>query len=96
MALALTQVYLEPEQKKSLAARAKEIGRKPSEAIRDAIDAYVAGVTIDDLKLLDVATKKAEKDIKEMVKLLDAGQKRANAFFAEIEKIKAASPQVTV
>ncbi len=91
MALTLTQIYLEPEQKKSLAARAKEIGRKPSEAIRDAIDAYVAGVTIDDLKLLDVATQRAEKDLKEMVKVLDAGQKRAKAFFAEIEKIKAVS-----
>jgi predicted DNA-binding protein len=96
MALALTQIYLEPEQKKSLAARAKAIGRKPSEAIRDAIDAYVAGVTIDDLKLLDVATKKAEKDLKEMVKVLDAGQKRSNAFFAEIEKIKAASAKVSL
>jgi predicted DNA-binding protein len=91
MALTLTQIYLEPEQKKSLAARAKEIGRKPSEAIRDAIDAYVAGVTIDDLKLLDVATQRAEKDLKEMVKVLDGGQKRAKTFFAEIEKIKAAS-----
>lgn len=91
MALTLTQIYLEPEQKKSLAARAKEIGRKPSEAIRDAIDAYVAGVTIDDLRLLDVATQRAEKDLKEMVKVLDAGQKRAKVFFAEIEKIKAAS-----
>ena len=91
MALALTQVYLDPVQKKSLIARAKEIGRKPSEAIRDAIDAYVAGVTVDDLKLLDIATKQAEKDIKEMVTVLDAGQKRAVKFFAEIEKIKAAS-----
>jgi hypothetical protein len=91
MALALTQVYLDPVQKKSLTARAKEIGRKPSEAIRDAIDAYVAGVTIDDLKLLDIATIKAEKDFKEMVTLLDAGQKRATKFFAEINKIKAAS-----
>jgi hypothetical protein len=91
MAFALTQVYLDPVQKKSLAARAKEIGRKPSEAIRDAIDAYVAGVTVDDLKLLDIATKKAEKDLKEMVTLLDAGQKRATKFFADIEKIKLAS-----
>jgi hypothetical protein len=91
MALTLTQVYLDPVQKKSLAAHAKEIGRKPSEAIRDAIDAYVAGVTVDDLKLLDIATKKAEKDLKEMVILLDAGQKRATKFFADIEKIKAAS-----
>jgi hypothetical protein len=91
MAFALTQVYLNPVQKKFLAARAKEIGRKPSEAIRDAIDAYVAGATVDDLKLLDIATKKAEKDLKEMVTLLDAGQKRATKFFADIEKIKAAS-----
>ena len=91
MALTLTQVYLEPLQKKAMIERAREIGRKPSEAIRDAIDAYVAGVTVDDLKLLDVATKKAEKDLKEMVILLDAGQKRATRFFAEIEKIRAAA-----
>jgi hypothetical protein len=91
MALALTQVYLEPSQKISLAARAKEMGRKPSEAIRDAIDAFVAGVTVEDLKLLDVATKKAEKDLKEMVAVLDASNKRSTKFFAEINKIKAAS-----
>jgi hypothetical protein len=91
MALALTQVYLEPAQKQALAIRAKEVGRKPSEAIRDAIDAFVAGVTVEDLKLLDVATRKAEKDLKEMVTVLDAANKRSRKFFAEIEKIKAAS-----
>jgi hypothetical protein len=91
MTLALTQVYLEPEQKKSLALRAKEMGRKPSEAIRDAVDAFIAGVTVDDLKLLDISTRQAEKDLKEMVAVLDAGQKRANKFFAEIKKIKEAS-----
>jgi hypothetical protein len=94
MALTLTQVYLEPSQKISLAARAKEMGRKPSEAIRDAIDAFVAGVTVEDLKLLDTATLKAQKELKEMVAVLDAGQKRSTKFFAEIEKIKAASAKV--
>ena len=91
MALALTQVYLDPSQKISLAARAKEMGRKPSEAIRDAIDAFVAGVNVEDIKLLDIATRRAEKDLKEMVATLDAGHKRSTKFFAEIEKIKAAS-----
>lgn len=91
MALALTQVYLEPTQKKALTERAKQLGRKPSEAFRDAVDAYVAGVTVDDLKLLDEATKCAQRDIAEMVKVLDAGAKRADKFFAEIEKIKKAA-----
>jgi hypothetical protein len=88
MALALTQIYLEPTQKKALAERARQLGRKPSEAFRDAVDAYVAGVTVDDLKLLDEASKHAQRDITEMIKVLDAGARRAGKFFAEIEKIK--------
>ena len=88
MALTLTQIYLDPLQKKALAARAKERGRKPSEGYREAVDAYVAGATIEDLQLLDAATRHAESDIQEMIRTLDAGKKRADKFFAEIEKIK--------
>lgn len=93
MALALTQVYLDPQQKKALAARGKERGRKPSEAFREAVDAYVAGATIEDLNLLDAATRHAESEIDEMIRVLDAGKKRADKFFAEIEKIKKNSDQ---
>jgi len=88
MALALTQVYLDPAQKKAFVERARARGRKPSEAFRDAVDAYVAGATVDDLKLLDEASRRAQRDIAEMVKVLDLGAKRADKFFAEIEKIR--------
>ena len=91
MSLVLTQVYLEPVQKKALSAQARKLGRKPSEAMRDAVDAYVAGVTVDDLKLLDAATRQADRDLREMVQVLDAGQKRATKFFAEMARLKKAS-----
>jgi hypothetical protein len=94
VALALTQVYLEPLQKQALSHRARSLKRKPSEAIREAIDAYVAGVSLDDLKLLQIATAKAEEDLTAMVEVLDAAQTRADAFFAAIEKAKVVPKKV--
>ena len=91
MALVLTQVYLETEQKKALAARAKRSGRKASDLIREAVDALLLGVNPQELKQLDEATRRAEADIGAMVKSLDANAKRHKAFMAEINKLRAAS-----
>lgn len=87
--LALTNVYLESEQKQALAKRAKSRGTNISVEIRNAVDAYLAGITVDELRMLDAATARAKQDIDEIIAILDAGQRRAEAFFREIEEIKA-------
>ena len=89
--LALTQIYLEQAQKKALAACAKKSNRKVSEVVREAVDTYLMGVTLDDLKLLDAATAQAQQDIAAMNATLDGGLARADRFFAEIERIKEAA-----
>jgi F0F1-type ATP synthase membrane subunit b/b' len=66
MTMQLTQVYLEREQKKALQARAKANGTKVAEEVRRAIDAYLSGISPDDLRLLDAGTRKAERDLVEM------------------------------
>jgi hypothetical protein len=82
---------LEPQQKKLLAERAKALGKKPSEAIREAIDAVNAGVTIEQLQQIDAATTVAKKDLDEIATVMDAGQARDKKFFAAIARIRAAS-----
>lgn len=51
--LQLTQVYLDPKQKAALSKKAKAAKVGVSEVIRDAIDAYLAGITVDELRLLE-------------------------------------------
>ena len=91
MALVMTQVYLEAAQKKALAAQAKKLNRKPSELMRDAVDALLLGVNTEELKQLDEATKRTEKDLQEMVKTLDANAKEHKAFMTAITKMRKAS-----
>lgn len=88
--LALTNVYLEAKQKKALAQKAKSNGTSMSLEIRGAVDAYLAGVTVEELKLLDAATLAAERDITEINQVLDAGHKRAEKFFKDIAAVKRA------
>lgn len=87
--LVLTNVYLEQSQKKAIARKAKASGTNLSIEVRRAVDAYLAGVSTDELHLLDAATRQAKIEIDQMNAILDAGQARARKFFAEIEKIKA-------
>lgn len=91
MPLVLTQVYLEAEQKKALSAKAKEMGRKSSDLLRDAVDAAVLGVNTQELRQLDEATKRAAADLKATVKVLDANTKAHKAFMAEMAKLRAAA-----
>lgn len=91
MALVLTQVYLEPAQKKALQAKAKATGRKASDLIREAIDGLLLGVNPDELRQLDEATKRAEIDLKATVKAFDANAKSHKAFMAEITKLREAA-----
>jgi hypothetical protein len=91
MAMVMTQVYLEPTQKKALAAKAKQVGRKPAELMRDAVDAFLLGVNTDELRQLDAATKLAEKDFKAVVRTLDANSKAHQSFMLEINKLRRAA-----
>jgi hypothetical protein len=83
--LILTQVYLERSQKKALAERAAKTGRSVSELMRDGADAIVAGITVDDLKILDDGTKRAKADIDAMVNALNKNAKQHRAFMRAIE-----------
>jgi hypothetical protein len=86
--LALTNVYLENEQKKALSRKAKSNGTNLSVEVRQAVDAYLAGVSVDELNLLDAATKQAKSEIDAMNALLDNAQKRAGKFFRDIATVK--------
>jgi hypothetical protein len=93
--LSLTNVYLENDQKKALSRRAKSNGTNLSVEVRSAVDAYLAGVTVEELKVLDAATRKTASEIGEMNAILDAGHKRAQVFFRQIEKIRAADSKAS-
>jgi predicted RNA-binding protein len=91
MSMVLTQVYLETTQKKALAAHAKRNGRKVAEIMRDAVDAALLGVTADDLKLLDEASRKASTFIAEIREDLASNSKDHKAFMREMAKLQKAA-----
>ena len=88
--LTLTNVYLERKQKEALARKAKARGTNLSAEVRSAIDAYLAGVSAEELQLLDEATRKAESEVKEMNAILDRANARAQRFFKELEQLRGA------
>ena len=85
--LALTNIYLENDQKKALVRKAKSNGTNLSVEIRQAVDAYLAGVSADELKLLDAATRQAKVDIDDINSILDRAQTRADTFFREMAAV---------
>ncbi len=89
--MVLTQVYLEPLQKKALSGHAKKCGRSVSEIMRDAVDAAIAGVTTDDLKTLDQGTQRAQTDIQFMLSELKANSSEHTSFMREIAKMQKAA-----
>ncbi len=90
--LRLTQVYLEPRQKAALQRRAKAKGTKVAEEIRKAVDAYLAGMTAEELELLDAATRAARVQLDEMAAELDGVNRRVDAALDEMDRIRAESP----
>jgi hypothetical protein len=89
--MVLTQVYLEPTQKKALSGQAKKTGRSVSELMRDAVDAAIAGVTTDELKTLDHGTRKAQADIQFMLADLKANASEHNTFMRDMVKLQKAA-----
>ena len=92
-AMVLTQVYLEPQQKKALAAQAKQSGRKVSELMREAVDAAIAGVTTEDLRVLDEGTRRAQGELKAMSADLKANADEHAAFMRQIARLHKAANQ---
>ena len=84
----LTQVYLDPGQKQALQNQAKKRGTKLSEQIRLAIDAYLSGITSEELELLLDASKAAEKEILAMSDELDVVNKKLDGIFAEMDELR--------
>jgi hypothetical protein len=89
MSMILTQVYLEPEQKKALTQKARKTGRKASDLVREAVDGLLLGVNPDELRQLDEATRRAEKDLLAMVECLDANALEHRAFVTAMRKLRA-------
>ena len=86
--LQLTQVYLEPTQKAALSKKAKAAKVGVSEVIRDAVDAYLAGITVDELRLLDSGTKQAAAELNAMVKQLKGTNTKLDDAFRTIAAMK--------
>ena len=89
--MVLTQVYLEPAQKQALTNQAQKSGRKVSEIMRDAVDAAIAGVTLEDIQILDRGTQRAQSDIHAMLADLKANSTEHAAFMQEIAKLQKAA-----
>jgi hypothetical protein len=87
--LQLTQVYLDPKQKAALAKKAKTAKVGVSEVIRDAVDAYLAGMTVDELRLLDSASKQAAAELDAMSQQLKATNARLDNAFRAIAVMQA-------
>lgn len=88
----LTNFHLGRKQKAALKARAKAKGSNVAEEIRCAVDAYLSGVTSEELEMLDVATRQAESAIAEMSQMLEATNRKADAVFAELERLRGGPP----
>ncbi len=86
--MVLTQVYLEPAQKLALSSQAKKSGKKVSEIMRDAVDAAIVGVTLEDIKILDEGTKRAQIDLTAMLVDLKGNTKEHSAFMRQIAKLQ--------
>ena len=90
--MALTNFHLGRRQKEALKERAQAKGTNVAEELRNAVDAYLAGVTPEELELLDVAAQQAAGAIAEMSDMLDATNRKANRIFAELEKLRGSRP----
>jgi hypothetical protein len=87
-AMQSTMVYLTQEQKSGLAKRAQERKTKVAAEIRSAVDAYLAGVTPQELEMLDAATHRAKQEIDGMLKIADEILASHAAFLREMRKLR--------
>jgi hypothetical protein len=90
--LVLTQIYLEASQKAALQRKAKAKGTKVAEEVRSAVDAYLAGVSAEELELLDAATREAKQHLDVMAAELDRINAKLTSTLSELKKTRARSP----
>ncbi|HEY8096997.1 MAG TPA: hypothetical protein VIE65_13020 [Methylobacter sp.] len=90
MALVLTHIYLEKDQRTELERMAKKNKSNLSVEVRSAVDIYKTGISAQELEMLDETTRIAQANIEVMNATLDIGLMRASKFFADIEKVRAA------
>jgi len=89
-AMQSTMVYLTSEQKTGLAKRAQQRKTKVAAEIRSAVDAYLAGVTPQELELLDAATRHAKTEIDAMLKSADEMLASHQVFLRDMRKLRKA------
>jgi len=83
------QIRFTATQKKALQARARASKTSVAEEVRRAVDAYLGGVTADELALLDQATKQAEVIVTEMSQTLQATNAHLHEVFAARDRLRA-------
>ena len=76
-------IYVTGTQKRELRKRARQRGTSVATEVRSAIDTHLAGVSAEELVLLDAATRRAERDIREMIERLDRTNRKLDAVLAE-------------
>lgn len=90
--MVLAQVYLEPAQKKALPVQAKKKGRKVSGIMRDAADAAIASVTLEEIQTLEmVGAQRAQADISAVLGELKKNSSEHTAFMREMSKLQRAA-----
>lgn len=62
-----------------------------SEEIRNAITAYLEGVSMEELRLLDEASKRAAADFADMHATLKATNAKLDKVFAQIDRMRMAA-----
>jgi uncharacterized protein YhaN len=88
----VTNFHLGRAQKNELRKRAIAKGTNVAEEIRSAVDAYLAGVTPEELELLDAATRQAQAAFEEMAQQLEETNCKAARIFAELEQLRGGLP----
>lgn len=83
-----TMVYLTADQKEGLVRRARERNTKVAAEIRAAIDAYLAGITPQELELLDAATRRAKQDIDVMLETAEDIVASHGRFLKQMQKLR--------
>ena len=89
----LTKISLEPEQKEALQAKAKANGTTVAKEVRRAVDAYLAGVSPEDLRLLDEGTRRTERHLEEMAEELDRVNAKLDTAFAQLSRKRRRPPK---
>ncbi len=80
-------VYLTAAQKKALQKKARARSASVAAEVRNAVDAYLAGVLPQELQLLDAATKQAQADIEAMRARLDHANRQVDDILRQREAL---------